>query len=150
MAKRIGEEEEEKEEEKEEEEQTALIKSNNLHLAGGKKRAAAGYMSQLHVNERRKSWRPVPSKSGTEQSKNKPNTRRKLQKSCRLLVVFCCKAFWVVVFGLVGLRQRQLFFLNGIDQGCTVFALPWHGMDCGQIALVLVLSACYSAGRVVT
>ena len=36
----------------------------------------------------------------------------------------------VVVFGLVGLGQRQLFSLNGIDLGCTVFALPWHGMDC--------------------
>ena len=36
----------------------------------------------------------------------------------------------MVVFGLVGLGQRQPFSLNGIDLACTVLALPWHGMDC--------------------
>ena len=58
--------------------------------------AAVGDRSQLHLNERRKAWRPVPSKSGTDASKNKPNTSRRLQKSCRLLVVFCRRAFCVV------------------------------------------------------
>ena len=60
--------------------------------------AAVGDRSQLLLNERRKAWRPVPSKSGTDASKNKPNTSRRLQKSCRLLVVFCRRAFCVQDF----------------------------------------------------
>ena len=66
--------------------------------------AAVGDRSQLLLNERRKAWRPVPSKSGTDQSKNKPNTSRRLQKSCRFLLIFvahtclCTCSFRVFAF----------------------------------------------------
>ena len=65
-----------------------------------------------------------------------------------------CKRVWGVAFGLVGLGQRQPFSLNGIDLGCTVLALPWHGMDrvdklhlCKVLAIVLVEWS-YSCSRI--